>query len=60
MHSALTNYLVSLLQSRWRGYALRKKFTDGWEDAAGGPAEGHGGAEHSAGRRGDTAPPAPA
>ena len=27
-HDALTNYLVSLLQSRWRGYAMRKKYTD--------------------------------
>mmetsp|Transcript_31861 Transcript_31861/g.83285 ORF Transcript_31861/g.83285 Transcript_31861/m.83285 type:complete len:1767 (+) Transcript_31861:80-5380(+) len=27
-HSALTNYLVSLLQSRWRGYAMRVKYTD--------------------------------
>jgi hypothetical protein len=27
-HSALTNYLVSLLQSRWRGYAMRAKYTD--------------------------------
>lgn len=25
-HNALTNYLVSLLQSRWRGYAMRKKY----------------------------------
>jgi hypothetical protein len=24
-HSALTNYLVSLLQSRWRGYAMRRQ-----------------------------------
>lgn len=24
-HDALTNYLVSLLQSRWRGYAMRRK-----------------------------------
>ena len=29
-HNALTNYLVSLLQSRWRGYAMRKKY-DGEE-----------------------------
>jgi len=28
LHSALTNYLVSLLQSRWRGYTMRKKYTD--------------------------------
>ena len=28
-HNALTNYLVSLLQSRWRGYAMRKMYTDG-------------------------------
>jgi len=28
-HNALTNYLVSLLQSRWRGYAMRKKYDDG-------------------------------
>ena len=27
-HNALTNYLVSLLQSRWRGYAMRKKYSD--------------------------------
>jgi len=27
-HNALTNYLVSLLQSRWRGYAMRKKYDD--------------------------------
>jgi len=27
-HNALTNYLVSLLQSRWRGYAMRKKYED--------------------------------
>jgi hypothetical protein len=27
-HNALTNYLVSLLQSRWRGYAMRRKYTD--------------------------------
>jgi len=26
-HNALTNYLVSLLQSRWRGYAMRKKYS---------------------------------
>uniref|UniRef100_A0A7S2IRG1 Ion transport domain-containing protein n=1 Tax=Haptolina brevifila TaxID=156173 RepID=A0A7S2IRG1_9EUKA len=25
-HNALTNYLVSLLQSRWRGYAMRRKY----------------------------------
>jgi len=25
-HNALTNYLVSLLQSRWRGYAMRQKY----------------------------------
>jgi len=25
-HNALTNYLVSLLQSRWRGYAMRDKY----------------------------------
>lgn len=29
VHSALTNYLVSLLQSRWRGYAMRKLYSDG-------------------------------
>jgi len=28
LHSALTNYLVSLLQSRWRGYAMRKMYSD--------------------------------
>jgi len=28
VHNALTNYLVSLLQSRWRGYAMRKKYAD--------------------------------
>merc|ERR1719310_2491326 len=28
VHNALTNYLVSLLQSRWRGYAMRKKYSD--------------------------------
>jgi len=27
-HNALTNYLVSLLQSRWRGYAMRKMYED--------------------------------
>merc|ERR1711988_157376 len=27
-HNALTNYLVSLLQSRWRGYEMRKKYSD--------------------------------
>jgi hypothetical protein len=26
-HNALTNYLVSLLQSRWRGYEMRQKYT---------------------------------
>ena len=26
VHNALTNYLVSLLQSRWRGYTMRKKY----------------------------------
>jgi len=31
-HNALTNYLVSLLQSRWRGYAMRRKYTDGEEN----------------------------
>lgn len=31
-HNALTNYLVSLLQSRWRGYAMRKKYSDSPED----------------------------
>jgi hypothetical protein len=29
VHSALNNYLVSLLQSRWRGYAMRKLYSDG-------------------------------
>ena len=33
-HNALTNYLVSLLQSRWRGYAMRLKVDEG--GAAGG------------------------
>jgi len=32
LHNALTNYLVSLLQSRWRGYAMRKKYADVGED----------------------------
>ena len=36
-HNALTNYLVSLLQSRWRGYAMRKKY-DGEEGGV--PTEG--------------------
>jgi len=27
-HNALTNYLVSLLQSRWRGYATRRQYED--------------------------------
>jgi len=27
-HNALTNYLVSLLQSRWRGYAKRRQYED--------------------------------
>jgi len=36
-HSALTNYLVSLLQSRWRGYTMRKKYTDA--EVAGGAVE---------------------
>jgi hypothetical protein len=36
-HNALTNYLVSLLQSRWRGYAMRRKY-DGDEGA--GPQAG--------------------
>jgi len=27
-HNALTNYLVSLLQSRWRGYEMRRKYTE--------------------------------
>jgi len=33
-HNALTNYLVSLLQSRWRGYAMRRKFSGepGWDE----------------------------
>ena len=40
-HSALTNYLVSLLQSRWRGYAMRKMYTDepGAEGAGAGNAD---------------------
>jgi hypothetical protein len=29
VHNALTNYLVSLLQSRWRGYAMRQKYDNG-------------------------------
>jgi len=28
VHNALTNYLASLMQSRWRGYAMRKKAAD--------------------------------
>jgi len=38
-HNALTNYLVSLLQSRWRGYAMRKRYEDddGEYDDAGVP-----------------------
>lgn len=31
VHNALTNYLVSLLQSRWRGYAMRKKYTEDFD-----------------------------
>jgi hypothetical protein len=27
-HNALTNYLVSLLQSRWRGYSMRRQYTE--------------------------------
>jgi len=37
-HNALTNYLVSLLQSRWRGYAMRKKYED--EPGGGGGSSG--------------------
>ena len=32
-HSALTNYLVSLLQSRWRSYAMRRLYEDEIADA---------------------------
>jgi hypothetical protein len=32
-HSALTNYLVSLLQSRWRSYAMRRLYEDETADA---------------------------
>jgi len=39
-HNALTNYLVSLLQSRWRGYAMRKKYSDHPLPADGTPAPG--------------------
>jgi len=39
-HSALTNYLVSLLQSRWRGYAMRSKYdNEGGEAGAQPPFE---------------------
>jgi len=31
-HNALTNYLVSLLQSRWRGYAMRREYAQGGEE----------------------------
>merc|ERR1719231_748088 len=41
-HSALTNYLVSLLQSRWRGYAMRKQYTDEAPEGGGGSASGAG------------------
>ena len=45
-HNALTNYLVSLLQSRWRGYAMRKRYSDhpqpGGGDAAADGAGGEG------------------
>jgi len=34
-HNALTNYLVSLLQSRWRGYAMRKKYSDDISEISG-------------------------
>jgi len=36
--NALTNYLVSLLQSRWRGYAMRKKYSDNPDEAPPVPA----------------------
>ena len=35
-HNALTNYLVSLLQSRWRGYSMRRNALDGSTDSADG------------------------
>jgi len=37
VHNALTNYLVSLLQSRWRGYAMRKRYQDTALDGSGAP-----------------------
>jgi len=38
-HSALTNYLVSLLQSRWRGYAMRRQYTDEGTEGAVPPSQ---------------------
>ena len=38
-HNALTNYLVSLLQSRWRGYAMRQKYEGGGAPGGGAPPQ---------------------
>merc|ERR1719263_2218936 len=38
-HNALTNYLVSLLQSRWRGYAMRKEKLEGQPSGAAPPQQ---------------------